>query len=177
MRNSARLTLSLTAAAALLGALALPASAATADTPVTASIPTGTLSITAPTASVGLGSVPPGTTSSPTDLGTVTVTDDRAGTAGWVATASITAFTGTGTTPPTLPATAARYTAAAATVTGTATVTEAGTVNDISSAVTVQTADAVTGNNTATWNPTLQIVAPSDALADTYTATITHSVS
>ena len=106
----------------------------------------------------------------------MTVTDDRAGTAGWVATVSISDFTGTGTTPPSLPATAARYTAPAATVTGTATV-NASTVTDISTAATVQTASAVTGNNTATWDPTLQIVAPSDALADTYTATITHSVS
>lgn len=177
MRNSARLTLAFTATAALLGALALPASAATSDTPLTATVPTGTLTITAPTASVGLGSVTPGTTSAPTDLGAVTVTDDRAGTAGWVATASITAFTGTGTTPPSLPATAARYTAPVASVTGTATVAEAGTVTDISAPATVQTASAVTGNNTATWSPTLQIVAPSDALADTYTATITHSVS
>ena len=67
MRNSTRLTLAFTATAALLGALALPASAA--DTPLTATVPTGTLTITAPTASVGLGSVSPGTTGTATAPG------------------------------------------------------------------------------------------------------------
>jgi hypothetical protein len=42
---------------------------------------------------------------------------------------------------------------------------------------TVQTATAVIGVNTATWNPSIGVVIPAGAVAGSYTATITHSVS
>ena len=77
--------------------LAVPAFAATAsDTPVTVEVTGGALTISAPTGSVDLGSV---TTSGSIQtvsalLGNVVVTDNRAGTAGWTATASGTDFTG-----------------------------------------------------------------------------------
>jgi hypothetical protein len=78
-------------------AFAIPASAATAsDTPVTVEVSSGGLGISAPTGSVDLGSVLASTSaqtvSSP--LGVVTMTDSRAGTLGWVATAGATDFTG-----------------------------------------------------------------------------------
>jgi hypothetical protein len=36
---------------------------------------------------------------------------------------------------------------------------------------------ATTGNNFATWNPTVSITLPAQAVAGTYSGTITHSVS
>jgi hypothetical protein len=42
---------------------------------------------------------------------------------------------------------------------------------------TVQTATAVVGVNTATWNPSIAVTLPAGAQAGTYSATITHSVS
>jgi hypothetical protein len=42
---------------------------------------------------------------------------------------------------------------------------------------TVQTASAVSGNNTAQWGASVSVAAPAAALADSYTATIVHSVS
>jgi hypothetical protein len=41
----------------------------------------------------------------------------------------------------------------------------------------VQTATAVLGVNTATWNPSIAVTLPAGAQAGTYSATITHSVS
>lgn len=41
----------------------------------------------------------------------------------------------------------------------------------------VQTATGVSGNNTATWNARLTVPVPNDAVVDSYTATLTYSVS
>ncbi len=41
---------------------------------------------------------------------------------------------------------------------------------------TVQTAVAVTGDTTATWNPMLTVTLPPSLTNGTYTAIITHSV-
>ncbi|MFF1644824.1 hypothetical protein [Streptomyces sp. NPDC058240] len=38
------------------------------------------------------------------------------------------------------------------------------------------TATGVSGINTAVWNPTISVMTPTDALASTYSSTITHSV-
>jgi len=40
----------------------------------------------------------------------------------------------------------------------------------------VVTASGVSGNNTATWNPTISVDVPGTALSGTYTSTITHNV-
>jgi hypothetical protein len=68
------------------------------------------------------------------------------------------------------------YTPGGTTVVGTATVTG---INLASMATqsTVETATAVSGDNTATWNPTIVVTVPAGAVAGTYSATITHSVS
>jgi hypothetical protein len=175
MRN-----MKIAAAALFLGGagvltFAVPAFAAvTADTPVTVQVTGGGLAINAPIASVVLGTAA-GSSSAQTvtgSLGPVVVTDLRAGIAGWVATAGATAPSdGTG-----IPTSAMAYTPGNTTVVGTATVTG---INLASMATqsTVETATAVTGDNTATWNPSIVVTIPAAAVAGTYSATITHSVS
>lgn len=105
-------------------------------------------------------------------LGTVTVTDARGGTAGWVTSAISTMFTGTiaGT-----PSTDVLYTNGTITKTGANTVTGI-TAGSLVGALPVATATAVSGNNTASWNPTIDVSMPAGALATTYTGTVTTSV-
>jgi hypothetical protein len=162
------------------GALAFggPAFAATAaDTPVTVEVSGGTLTINAPTASKDLGSVLASTSVQTVSaaLGVVTVTDSRAGTLGWVATAGATDFTGPQTISVSTPG-SVTYTPGDAAVTGTANV--AATNEDhLYPTVTVQTATGVSGANTAAWNPTIAVTIPAGAQVGTYSTTITHSVS
>jgi hypothetical protein len=159
-------------------AFTVPALAATtSSTPVTVEVGGGDLGISAPGGLVDLGSVPASTAVQTVQhlLGTVTVTDDRAGTAGWVATAEAPDFTG----PQTISTSAAglvTYNPGNVTVTGTATVA-ATFENQMYPTGPVETATGVSGNNTAAWNPTLTVTVPANALAGTYSTTITHSVS
>jgi hypothetical protein len=117
-------------------------------------------------------------------LGTVTVTDLRGmTTASWTATVSGTTFvTGAGTAPETIPLTQITYWSGPATATtGTGTFTPGQA--DATAAMNLtasRTAFSLTGGsstNSASWNPTLSISVPTAAIAGTYTATITHSVS
>lgn len=144
-------------------------------------VPTGFLTITVP-ASASLPSAAAGTTTS-AFLGTITVTDHRA-VAGltWTATVSTTTFTtGGATTAETIPKTSITYWSGTATsTTGTGTFTPgqatAGNKQDLSVS---RTAFTLTGGNlvnTAAWNPTLGVNVPAQAIAGTYTATVTHSV-
>ncbi|WP_155849549.1 hypothetical protein [Arthrobacter sp. H20] len=178
MRTITRASLVLAGSAALVGAMALPASAV--DTTTTAQINAGTIGFSSFPTSAALGAVVPGATVT-TSLVDIQVTDNRAGTAGWVASVSLSNFTGAkqtvaGTPDNVIPAANASYTPAAAIVSGTATLTASGAQADLSTAKSVQTASAVTGNHVATWGATLALTAPSNALADTYTAVLTHSV-
>ncbi len=172
MRTISRVSLIAAVSATLVGSIALPATAApTSDTSVTVEVPTGSLSISAP-ATAALGTVTPGGFSTVTLTG-VQVSDTRAGVADWSAQVTMTNLVGA-TPTNIIPASAATYTPAAAVVTGTATVS-ATAASGLSAASTVQAATAVSGNNTATWDAVLRIDAPASALADTYTATLTHS--
>jgi hypothetical protein len=155
-------------------ALALPASAAT--TPVTVEITGGDLAISAPATSVDLGTTAGSSSTQAVtgSLGDVVVSDQRAGVAGWVATAGSTNFTGSaggsisnGTV---------SYVPGTAGVVGTATVTPI-SLDAMPTPGTVQTATAVSGDNTGTWDPSITVPLPAGALAGTYGATITHSVS
>jgi hypothetical protein len=109
-------------------------------------------------------------TSASGSLGAVTVTDQRGGTTGWVVSAVSTAFS-EGTGPDSSGVT---YTPGA--------VTEGGDSNtavasgSVMTALQVVTATAVVGNNSATFNPTLTVALPSNALQGTYTGTVTTSV-
>ena len=155
------------------GVLAVAGPASAAPSTATFEVTGGTLDIAVP-ASVDLGSV---TASSAAQaltnvaLGAVTVTDGRGVSSGWVATASATDFTG----PQTL-AGASVYSPTAASATN-ATVTAAADQTLTTSAATVQTATLAVGVNSATWNPTVTVTIPANALAGTYSSTITQSVS
>lgn len=168
---------------ALIVALALapialsPISPADASgTNVSLTITGGSLSISAPI-SADMGSIESSATGTDldADLGSVTVTDNRAASsAGWIVAAISTAFTPT--SGPTIPASAVSYSAGAVTVTGTVTCS-ATNQPDLTGAVTVVTGSAITGSNTATWTPTLSVEIPGSRVAGVYTAIVTHSVS
>ncbi|HUX69953.1 MAG TPA: hypothetical protein VMV41_05545 [Cellulomonadaceae bacterium] len=108
-------------------------------------------------------------------LGVVRVSDARsaAAGAGWVASVISTAFTPAAG--PTIAASLVSYTAGTITKTGTATYTanDPGDLTGVSPAVT---ATGITGDNSATWNPTITVTVPGGTIAGVYTATITHSV-
>ncbi len=158
----------------LIAVAAQPASAVT--TSMTLTLSGGPLLISAP-ASADLGTA---TASSEgilytAQLGEVIVSDDRAAAAGagWVASAISTALTPTAG--PAIAATYIGYSAGTVATTGTVTTTD----NDPSTIIGVSpvvTATAITGSNTATWNPTLDITIAGTFVAGVYTGTITHSV-
>jgi uncharacterized repeat protein (TIGR01451 family) len=139
---------------------------------------TGVLSITAPT-SADLGTTAPGRIVT-APLGAVEVTDNRASLAvDWTATVSSTDFTtGDGTATQTIPVADVKYSISAFTATsGSATFTPA-SVTVLSSAPRgVVSATNVVGDNSASWNPEIQVSVPSGAVDGLYTATITESVS
>ncbi len=174
--STPRLLVALAIAGTLTLGLVPPASA---DGPTTASITVtgGTLSIAMAAAAGSLGSqantVGGGTISGP--LGQVQVSDARSAAAGsgWVASVISTAFT-----PPSGPAIAASavgYTVGSITQVGTATYTanDPTSLSGVSAAVT---ATGITGDNSATWNPTVNVAIPGGMAAGVYLATITHSV-
>jgi hypothetical protein len=167
-----RAALALACSAALAGGSAVPASAA--DTLTTVVVSSGSLGFSSAPASASLGLVDPGVDAAITVRG-ITVSDDRAGTAGWSASVVLTDFTGDATGAA-LSSAGVTYTPTAAATTGTVTMT-ASTANNPTTPRIVQTATGVSGNNTATWNAGLTVPVPKDAVVDTYTATLTYSVS
>ena len=187
MRKSTQGIVSIGAAAVLLGAVALPASAAEEDIKATMEVNGGDLAIIVEATSVDLGAIDPGEDTDSVALGEVKVTDERAGIVGWVASAVVTDFTSdtvsttsaawTAVLAATIPASTVVYTAGTATVTGDPTVDETSPTS-IATVTAVETATAVSGNNTAIWEPTIVVDVPDDALAAAdYEATFTHSVS
>lgn len=173
MDSITRTALVLACSAALAGSMAVPASAA--DTTTTVTVETGLLSLAAP-ASAALSTGTPGANSTVT-LGNTTVTDARAGVAGWSATVALPELTG-GTRPTeTIPTTAATYLAATVTPDGTSTLAAPSTRTDLTSSKVSQAASAVSGNNSATWTALLTVPIPAQVLADTYSAVLTQSVS
>jgi hypothetical protein len=173
------------AAAVLLlagGAVATPADAATSGTTTTTFIVTGgVLAITVPpTAALGSGA-PGGTITA--QLGVVQVTDLRALlTAAWTTSVTSTSFTTGGATPAeTVANSSVSYWSGAATATtGTATFTpgqaNAAAAQTLAASRTAFAASAGVGDNTASWNPTLIVTVPAQAVTGTYTGTVTHSV-
>lgn len=176
-----RTLLSGVAAAAL--ATGLVAQPAAAQTDVTFEVLAGTLDITVPTAA-DLGSGFPGGQLDGL-LGAVTVTDERASDeASWETTVTATVFqTGAGTASETiLPSEIDYWSGLATETTGTGTFTP-GQVDaaaadplDTTTPLIAFTHTGGTGNNTATWNPTLVVNVPLDSQAGIYTGTVTHSV-
>ena len=167
----------LIAGAAGLVSLAAIQPASADITAATITVQGGSLSISAPTDAGNLGtranSVDGGTISGP--LGQVQVNDARSAAAGsgWVATAISSAFT-----PPTgtaIAASAVSYSNGTIVKVGTATYT-ANNPPALTGVTPVLTATGITGDNSATWNPTLNVAVPGGLAAGSYTALITHSV-
>jgi len=177
MRRSTTLLGSLAVAAAMIGATALPASAAAGDTSTTFSLSGGSLSSSVQsTATLTGASTAVGSTVITGPLGAVTVTDDRGGTAVWTVSAVSAVFTGALITSPSS-STAVSYTGGAVSTTGTITVISgAATTLDPTTPAAVVSPSALSGNNTASWTPTLDVTMPAGAKADTYTGIVTTSV-
>ena len=161
------------AAGVLTLGIALPASALPGDTTATFTIDAGALSITPPaTANLGSRANTLGTASFTGSLGQVEVSDLRGATSGgWVASVISTAFLG----PTTIPATAIGYTPGAVVAVGAGTHVPT-TSSNLTGVVIAVTATGITGSNSATWTPTINVNVPALAPIGTYTATITHSV-
>lgn len=178
--------------AAIVGALLLGATGATVAA-VDAAGPAGavtlpgggSLAITAPAAlTFTTSDSSPAHPGSPVlgTTGTITVTDARNDTlANWNASVSISTFTGTRTGSTFAPAdVSVAPQQATLTGTGTATVQPAQATALHGTPQPVQKATGVTSTIatpvTATWTETFTFTIPASALADTYSATITHSV-
>jgi hypothetical protein len=170
-----------TTATLAAGLAASPAGAADpAPTTTTFTITGGGLAITAP-GTARLGSVPTGSASVSEKLGDVTVTDTRGALAAtWTATVQTTDFTtGQKTAAETVPKANVLYlpglpTAANPVGVFAPTIVDAEALGALPLPVySVLTA----GNNSVTWNPTVTVMLPAQAVAGEYTGTITHSVS
>jgi hypothetical protein len=159
-------------------ALGLAGPASAAETSASVTVTGGALSITVPVSAGNLGTrentVVGGTISG--HLGEVQVNDARAAAAGsgWVATVISTAFTPF--SGPTIGAAAVGYSAGAITKVGTATFT-ANDPTNLTGVVAAVTATGITGDNSATWNPTINVFVAGGMAAGVYTGTITQSVS
>lgn len=170
MRIRKQLLIATLTIAGVVGGFASPAAAD--DTAVTFTLTGGSLTLSV-AATAALTDEPSGVAANTITgtLGTVTVTDARGGTAGWVASAASTTFTGQGLSV----SDGVTYTSGEVTATGTSTVVGATAVT-ITSQAAVATATGVSGNNTASWNPTLDVSMPAGALAGAYTGTVTTSL-
>ncbi|MDQ1517801.1 MAG: hypothetical protein QOE80_3631 [Actinomycetota bacterium] len=169
-----RLLIAIAAGMLTLG-IALPASADPTAAAVT--VVGGVLAITVPTDSGNLGTrantVAGGTIRG--SLGQVQVNDARSAAAGsgWVASVISSAFTPPAGTA--IAASAVGYTAGVITKVGTATYT-ANNPPDLTGVSPAVTATGITGDNSATWNPTINVLVPGGMAAGVYSAIITHSV-
>jgi hypothetical protein len=77
---------------------------------------------------------------------------------------------------PTIGAANVGYTAGPITKVGTATF-NANDPPNLTGVVAAVTATGITGDNSATWNPTINVTVPGSMAAGVYSGTITHSVS
>jgi hypothetical protein len=174
--KTTRSRLAVAAAGALTLAVAGPASATATQATVT--VTGGALSMTAPANAGNIGTIANtvlgGTISGP--LGQVQVNDARSAAAGsgWVATVISTAFTPS--SGPTIGAASVGYTAGPITKVGTATFT-ANNPPDLTGVVPAVTATGITGDNSATWTPTINVFVAGGTIAGVYSGTITQSVS
>lgn len=163
------------------GLTALPAEAA--DSTTTFELTTaGGLSISAP-GSKSLGSAATNAGTLSTQLGTVTVTDERGVLSGtWTASVSGTDFTtGTATADETIAKAGISYWSGAATASSGTMVAVPGQLTSLNAVTlgasgTAFSATGVIGNVSLSFSPTIVVNIPSDAVVGTYTGTITHSV-
>ena len=147
-------------------------------TTITFAVGTGLLTMTAPgAATLGTGSGQPGTIISGL-LGTNVVTDSRALlAASWTVSVSSSDFTtGAATPAETIPVADVTYDPGTVSTTGNITATPH-PITLSHAAQTVVNGTAGVGNNTATWDPALEVSVPAAAVGGAYSGTITDSVS
>lgn len=167
---------SVCALALISGGAMTAAQTASAGTPSSFLLTSGSLTISQP-ASASIGSAAVGSTSLTGKLGTVTVTDGRGLlTASWTATVTATNFTtGGGSTYETVTSANISYSAGVATsITGVGTFTP-GTLASLASSGTAGIW-AGAGSNSVSWNPSITFTLSASQIAGTYSGTITHSV-
>jgi hypothetical protein len=146
-------------------------------TTATVTVTGGALAMTVPADAGSLGStankVSGSVISGP--LGQVQVLDARSALAGsgWIVSVISTAFTPS--SGPTIAASLVGYTAGAITQTGTATYT-ANNPTNLTGVAPAVTATEITGDNSATWNPTIKVTIPGGTVVGTYSGTITQSI-
>ena len=162
--------------ASSLVVLAVAAVSAAGATTATFTLTAGTLSISAPAGPVALGASQVASTSARTftgQLGTVTVTDERGGATGWVASVIVTAFA---PVPANTAVPAVNVSYGPGTITLSALVTTATPVTTDLTGVSPVVNGTSTRLSTASWNPTISIVVPANSAPGVYSGTITHSV-
>lgn len=166
----------LAGAALVIAVTGAPAVAAgTGNTTAVVELTGGTLDISVPVGPVALGSAAVTDPSVSGQLGTVTVTDSRAADpASWTASVSATSFQDGSHS-----LGAATYDTGVVTSTGIPisqfTITSPVTLSTTPQAI-VALNPTSSGNNTASWNPTITVAIPADSVAGAYTSVITHSV-
>jgi hypothetical protein len=143
----------------------------TGDTEATFTLAGGSLDVTA-AASAALTDGAPGAASVSGPLGPVGVSDTRGSTAGWVVSAASTAFVDDAGSS----SIGVSYNSGAATgTTGLVTATTKGATS-VTAVAPVAAGEEASGNNTASYAPTLTVALPASALAGDYTGTVTTSV-
>jgi hypothetical protein len=167
-----------TAVGLLIAVAATPAAAAPGETTATVTVQGGVLAISVPADAGNLGDPRPNTVGAGTiagPLGQVQVNDARTAAAGsgWVASVISTAFTPP--SGPAIPAAAVSYNAGTITKVGTAVYT-ANNPPNLTGVAPAVTATGITGDNSATWNPTITVTVPGGMAANVYSAVVTHSV-
>jgi hypothetical protein len=175
-------TLAAVVGLAAVAGMVVAAAPASAGTGVTFTLTGGSLSIAQPSATAtitGVTSTALGTTSTGS-LGSTTVTDTRASTAGWAVSMSSTDLSD-GATHTIVAGKMVAYLSAVPTATsGTAvvTTTKLSAVTGLTLANTagsLMTATTV-GSNVVSFNPTVQLTVDSTDIAGTYTGTVTQTV-
>lgn len=167
------------ALAAAVAGLVLPGSAEAADTAVTFTVNAGALSVSS-SASAALSNATATTagTSVTGQLGSTTVTDNRAAAAGaWSVSVSSTDFTAPGELT-IAKGQASAYSGLATATTGTTVfvpTTVANAVN-LGSAGTLASATGVLGASSVTYNPTLTVTIANSVQAGDYSGTVTQTV-
>jgi hypothetical protein len=148
------------------------AMAAPGDTTATFTLAGGSLGVT-PAGTAALTNGASGAASVSGSLGAVDVSDTRGSTAGWVVSAASTTFVdGAGSV-----STGVSYNSGTATAsTGIVTPESAGAKSLTAVPATVASGTLASGNNTASFTPTLTVSLPSSALAGVYSGTVTTSI-
>jgi hypothetical protein len=180
MRISLRTKLTATAIGGLaLTALAAGPALAAGDTTTTFTHTAGSLGVSVPSSADLSSSTGIGITSLSGQLGAIQVTDNRGSlAASWAATVASSDFTTGGAgAHETIPKANVLYTSGGATASsGLGVDVPSLPAMSLDSPKTAFAHTGVIGSQSTTWNPTVAVNVPTDAVAGTYSGTITHSV-